>query len=259
MYLFIGIGSIVSFLLILTLIQLYIKCKSSKRKAKAKCTRSKTNMPINSEPATCDDQRGNYVAAGGCVNYSPYRPLKAVYAEIPENIEMHTKKISNQKETMETLPSYLPLKSENTTSNCPTEDYSSEPNLGGSSLDSTTSNLYISPVFIPKGTQSKEDTDEDISLLWCHTGIEIIQIALLSFPQKWYKEDADVEMSILWCHLRIKMIQTTFWEYKSFTTEGICYPRREKDNFHMFNDQVILKVFSAYYTMFSDLYTDPFF
>lgn len=165
MYLFIGIGSIVSLLLILTLIQLYIKCKSSKRKAKAKCRRSKTNMPINSEPATCDDQRENYVATGGCVNYSHYRPLKAVYAEIPENIEMHTKKISSQKKTMETLPSYLHLKSENIGSNCPTGDSSSEPYLGGSNLDSTTSNLYISPVFIPKGTQPTQDTDEDISLL----------------------------------------------------------------------------------------------
>lgn len=165
MYLFIGIGSIVSLLLILTLIQLYIKCKSSKRKAKAKCKRSKTNtLSINSNPALSDDQGEYTVAEGGCVNHPPYQSLKAVYAEIPENIEMHTKKISNHKNTMVTLPSYLPLKSEKNSSNCPTGDNSTEPNLAGSSLDSTTSSLYISPVFIPEGT-CKEDSDEDISLL----------------------------------------------------------------------------------------------
>lgn len=165
MYLFIGIGSIVSLLLILTLIQLYIKCKSSKRKAKAKCKRSKINtLSINSKPALSDDQGEYTVAEGGCVNHPPYQSLKAVYAEIPENIEMHTKKISNHKNTMVTLPSYLPLKSGKNSSNCPTGDNSTEPNLAGSSLDSTTSSLYISPVFIPEGT-CKEDSDEDISLL----------------------------------------------------------------------------------------------
>ena len=153
MYLFIGIGSIVSLLLILTLIQLYIKCKSSKRKAKAKRKRGKTNtMSINSKPTTCDDRRKYHVAEGGCVNHPPYQSLKAVYAEIPENVAMVT------------LPSYLPFKSENNVPNCPTGDNSRELNLAGSNLDSTTSSLYISPVFIPEGT-CKEDSDEDISLL----------------------------------------------------------------------------------------------
>ena len=40
-----------------------------------------------------------------------------------------------------------------------------------------------------------------------------------------------------------------FLKHKSYTIEGICFPGRE-DNFHMVNDQVVLKVFSADYTMF---------